>query len=539
MDLRWKRTVRLTMVLSLLVQIAVACGGPSGTTTGPSYRSGGTLTMRLNGDWTSSSGAPWDIGSFPSTNAQFISQLFYDRLVAVGPKNTVAPYLAKSWTITPATIVFTLRKDAVCQDGTPITPTVVAKSLHRFTDPGTKSSQAARLLTAGPFTITPDDAAATVTFTTAIPSNELIWGFTNPQTGIICPAGISNPTTMKSKPAGSGPYTLETNNQGDSLTAALRPDWSWGPQGVTSKTAGLPAKVTFKLVASETTAANLLTTGGVDMALITSNDVVRLLADPSLSHKDAHSFYAFPLVVNQAAGHPGADPVLREALFQAIDPKGYNQVANGGRGILSSSFLTPDANCYDASTKPLAPTYNVDKAKATLTAGGYSVGSGGITKDGKPVNLMVVGRTDFNQGPDYLISQLNNLGFKTDGSRPTLDNVPYGQAFQAGNWDITVEFIPTATPEPGVNITFFTGEPPPKGTNFARMLDSKITGEVQAALQAPLADRCKQWATVQEDLLKNHDLLPTAAPLSTWFGKKVDFQPATTFIEPYTLRVLS
>ncbi len=539
MDPRWKRTLPLAAASALLVQLAVACGGSTATTTSPSYRSGGTLTMRLSGDWTSPTGAPWDIGSFPSTNGQFISQLFYDRLVAVGPKNTITPYLARSWTISPTTVVFTLRKDAVCQDGTPITPTVVANSLHRFTDPATKSSQAARLLTAGPYTISADDAAGTVTFTTAVPFNELIWGFANPQTGIICPAGIANPASMKTKPAGSGPYTLETNNLGDSLTAVLRPGWNWGPQGVTSRTAGLPAKVTFKLVANETTAANLLTTGGVDMSLITSNDVVRLLADPSLSHKEAHSFYAFPLVVNMAAGHPGADPVLREAIFQAIDPKGYNQGANSGRGVLSSSFLTPDANCYDPNTRSLAPTYNVDKAKATLTAGGYTVGSGGIAKDGKPVNLVVLGRTDFNQGPDYLVAQLNNLGFKTDGSRPSLDNVPYGQAYQAGNWDITVEFIPSATPEPGVNIAFFTGEPPPRGTNFARMLDTRVTSEVQAALQAPLSDRCKLWATVQQDLLKDHDILPIAGPVSTWFGKKVDFQPASTFIEPYTLRLLS
>ncbi len=71
--------------------------------------------------------------------------------------NTISPYLAKSWTTSPSTIVFTLRKDATRQDGTPITATVVANSLHRFTDPATKSSQAARLLTPGPYTISADD----------------------------------------------------------------------------------------------------------------------------------------------------------------------------------------------------------------------------------------------------------------------------------------------------------------------------------------------------------------------------------------------
>jgi hypothetical protein len=194
---------------------------------------------------------------------------------------------------------------------------------------------------------------------------------------------------------------------------------------VTSKTAGLPAKVTFKVVADETTAANLLTTGGVDMALITRDDVTRLLADASLNHKEAHSFYAFPVVVNVAAGHPGVDPVLRQALFEAIDPKGYNPGANGDCGVLSSSFLTPDANCYDSITKSLAPVHSVDKAKATLTARGYSVGVASITKDGKPVNLVVTERPDFKQGPDDLNQPAQRLMVIGDGGwAPGLGGLP-------------------------------------------------------------------------------------------------------------------
>ncbi len=77
MSSSWKGPLALPAVPILVVQLALACGGPSGTTASPSYRSGGTVTMRLNDDWSIPTGAPWDLGSFPSTNAQFISQFIW------------------------------------------------------------------------------------------------------------------------------------------------------------------------------------------------------------------------------------------------------------------------------------------------------------------------------------------------------------------------------------------------------------------------------------------------------------------------------
>jgi len=527
----WRQVVAALVAGSALT--LAACGNtPSTTSTSTSFQKGGTLTQRVNGDWTT-----WDLASFPTTVGQYLSMYFYDRLVAVGPKNDIVPYVAKSYNITPTSITFTLRTDVKCADGTPITPTVVANSFHHLLDAPTRSSQANRLFTGGPTKIASDDNAGTVTFTNPTANNELIWGFTNPQAGIICPAGLSNLAGLKDKPAGSGAYALETAVHGDTLTASLRPDWSWGPQGVTAKTAGLPAKVIFKVVASETTAANLISTGGVNLSLVAGPDVARLQADKALTEKDAHAFYAYPLVVNQSAGHAGADVAVRQAIFYAIDPNAWNQAANGGRGIVSSSFLTPDANCYDPGTKNVNPGFSVDKAKSTLTAAGYTLGAGGISKDGKPIAISVLGMPSYGAGTDYLSSQLQSLGFKVDTRNVEISS--YASAYQKGDWDVTVNFLPTSTPEPGVNIAFFTGAPPPAGTNFARNLDDKVTARVATTLQAQLSERCKLWATIQQDLLNNHDILPTASPKNIWFSRKVDFQPANTFIEPYTVRILA
>src|SRR5262245_9165728 len=234
--IRWTPWRSLAAAAALAALLVTACGS-STSGTGSTLRTGGTLTYRISGDWTT-----WDLDAFPSIDAQNISLYFYDRLLAVGPRNNLVPYLARSWTATPINVTFTLRKDARCADGTPITASVVATSLHRFVDPPTRSSQATRLVTAGPYTITADDAAGTVSFGVATPDNELQWAFANPQLGIICPAGIANPSGLKEKPAGSGPYSLDSAVHGDALTASLRPNWTWGPEGVTARTAGLPAR---------------------------------------------------------------------------------------------------------------------------------------------------------------------------------------------------------------------------------------------------------------------------------------------------------
>ena len=39
-------------------------------------------------------------------------------------------------------------------------------------------------------------------------------------------------------------------------------------------------------------------------------------------------------------------------------------------------------------------------------------------------------------------------------------------------------------------------------------------------------ERCKQWGLVQTSMLKNWDLLPTAAPTTYFFSRGIDFFPA-------------
>src|SRR5262249_47791611 len=145
--------------------------------------------------------------------------------------------------------------------------------------------------------------------------------------------------------------------------------------------------VVVKVVTNETTAANLLLTGGLDIAKIGGADLNRLLSDSSVRSKSATGYYNYYMVFNQDPSRPTSDVTVRKALVSAIDQNAYNQAGNQGRGELSPSFLMPKADCFDPKTADLLPKNpGPDAARQVLLAAGYTAGPDGkLQKDGKPL----------------------------------------------------------------------------------------------------------------------------------------------------------
>src|SRR5690606_8951021 len=88
------------------------------------------------------------------------------------------------------------------------------------------------------------------------------------------------------------------------------------------------------------------------------------------------------LLINQADGHPGADPAVREALVRAIDRTAMTQSGLGQFGAVADSLLLPDAPCYDPGTGGSVPSFDSDAARTVLEGKGlslnvYSIGVAG------------------------------------------------------------------------------------------------------------------------------------------------------------------
>jgi peptide/nickel transport system substrate-binding protein len=200
----------------------------------------------------------------------------FDRLIMTGPdpkppdKIALIPYLASSWTATSTKITFTLRKDASCTDGSPVTATVVEKNYERITSGGRNTVAP---FGAGPISFEADGAASTFAVTLGTPFSDAIYAFANQ--AIVCPASLPDANTLMTTGVGSGPYTIESAVHGDQVVYKRRDDWKWGPNGITTK--DLPEKIIYKIVDNDTTAANLLLTGGLDIARSSGSDTPVLI----------------------------------------------------------------------------------------------------------------------------------------------------------------------------------------------------------------------------------------------------------------------
>lgn len=538
----------LRIGIAVVGVLAIACGtaGPGPAPQAPgaaspaapvaNFNASSTLTIRIDGPWASFDPSPrvGVAGNLPSGQ---LSAGLYDRLVELGPDGKFVPYLATAWEQTPTSVKFTLRKDVTCSDGTPLTASAVAKSFDfrlGISDAKTRSASVPGTFGPGPFTVSADDAAGTFTLTLRTPFDVMTSFALGTEAFVICPKGVASLTALDNEAFGTGPYRLESQDRPNSLTLKLRPEWKWGPGGRTAE--GLPGTLVYRAVANETTAANLLLTGGLDIARIQGVDVKRLIADPSLGKLQKQGLYTNPLWLQANPGRGTADIKVREAIFHAISADDYNQAAYGGLGEVTTSIFAKNAPCYEPATAQLIPPTDINKAKQVLLSAGYTESGGKIMKDGKPVTLQVVGSNAQGSGPEYVATQLTKVGFTVDFVLQE-HTVYSAQHLQPGRFDVIVPGI--ASDIIGSYIGSYRGDFPPTGRNFSRLNDPAIHRLIDKALTSTGAEACSTWKEVQVAMLKGFYSRPLSAQTFYFFSKnpKWVFSAAnTSTIQPYSLK---
>jgi peptide/nickel transport system substrate-binding protein len=537
-----RRCIGMLPTVSLVLVVGCGTATPATTSTSaptsPSgtsnYVSGAAITVRARGDF-----ATFDPQN-DNIPSGLLKEAFYDTLLDYDQQGNLIPYLATSWKTEGSSFIFNLRNDAICADGTKVTPAVVLNSFKRFVDPDHPALTIGSVFAAGgPFKVSADEAAGTFTFTMTTPQLDNIYGFAGRQTGIVCPAGINNPDMLKDQPAGSGPWTLAEAVHGDHAVMKLRPEWNWGPSGITASTPGIPQMVTVKIITSETTAANLLLTGGsdaIDVASIAGPDVARLINDPSLNKYTGKSFGLTSLLLNRAAGHPTADDAVRAAVMTAVDPAAWLRIVYEGYGRTSSSTMTPDAVCFDPTSATYHPQPSTAAAQKILVDAGWTLADGKLSKGGVPLSLNLLSSTKYGAGNEYLQSALSQAGF--DVALNALDNTTYGQRVLAGNFDVEAidqgtSAIAYAGPsnssglignllgQGGRNLTFANDD-------IAMQLGAAVA---EAGRNAPGgAVNCAAWAKFQQLVFQYHVYLPLVAPNSLVFTTgRVDGSLSPTF----------
>ncbi|GMA30899.1 ABC transporter substrate-binding protein [Litorihabitans aurantiacus] len=364
------RTRSRAVVPTLLTALALALSGCAGgfdsaegsdaaTSGGSDAQEAQRLRVALNGE-PSTLNPIYDI-SVPSLS---VFRSVFSGLTAIDAEGAVEPSLATSWDVdeTAQTWVFTLDPDALFHDGTPVTAADVAFTFQQgMTDPeaatGSYVSRIEAVEATGEHEVTFRLKAPYAPFdrqVTLVP--------------VISQAAYeADPEGFAVAPVGSGPYEVESWSRGDTLMVTRFADYFGEPAAA--------AEVEFRFVLDETTRANSLQAGDLDVAQIGASSVATLQGSGDLEVLEQESNRVLYLGFNTTAG-PLGDPEVRRAIDMAVDREAISETLYQGYAAPSGQLVAPTTFGYSEAIEPTA--YDPEAASELLAQSDY---------DGTPVVL--------------------------------------------------------------------------------------------------------------------------------------------------------
>lgn len=490
-----KKKLLIGLAVTAAVGIALAgCSAAGSAGSGASASATDTINLEL---WYAP--ATFNPALATATSDLQDARLGFDTLLRAGDDGLVGG-LATSWKATSSSeYTFTLREGATCADGTPITPTVVADSFEYLV--GLKDAAAVtwknQAFGSGQPTFTPDDSTGSLGISLSAPYSQLLGGISQPGLGIICPAGLADPTGLAAGTvtgAFSGPYVLADQKPGVSLSYSLRddynawPDWK-GIEGVPAKT------LNFTVQPDGNTSANLLESGGIDGARFYDSNALRF-ADEKGFNTVTFASSAYNLVFNQS---PGAGSVfegnqpLRAAVGQAIDPKGFNDAGLDGLGVTQ---YTVNSAAYTCALKDpsLLQSYDPAAAKAELA--------------GKTIRLLIM--SNWDPAADYLAESLRAAGATVEVSAPDPAEWSSKMRTEPQSWDLA---LAAENAGPGLihlSIARYLGATYPQGgTNVVGSDNAEGAADLAQAMASVDPDtQCAAFEAAQKTILERVDMMP-------------------------------
>ncbi len=273
------------------------------------------------------------------------------------------------------TYTFHLRKDVVSQAGNPLTAEDVRWSIERkLSDGGVGLTQVKAYFNNPDQMEVIDDHTIAFHLHNAGNDNVLLPVLTG-QTGriydkveLLKHATPDDPWAVKwatqNTGWGFGPYTVSSMTQGQQIVLKANPKYVLGEPAFRT--------ITMKVVPDSGTRAQLVSSGGVDVAeALAPADLATIAKSPKVQEpkvKNPIEFIDLSLVQNKA---PFDDKTVRQAFFNAVPYKEIIDKVYSGFAVESSGWFTGTMNVPGLSTKP-AYTYDVDKAKKLLAQAGKS-----------------------------------------------------------------------------------------------------------------------------------------------------------------------
>ncbi len=528
---------RWTLVgAAALALIAAGCGSSASSGSASNGGSGnGAAGASASASGSTKSGTvSLEIGSpvtslDPAKGSSFadftVAQALYDPLVAFNQAGKVIPELATSWTTTANSATFHLRSGVTCSDGTALTATDAAASLQRYMDPSTAAPLLTEVIGANNSAkVAGDNSAKTVTVTLAHPYSQLLPGLTSNFTGIICPTGLKNPKSLLTHSDGTGAYVASSEVSGSSYTFTRNAKYWGGPNFGKMPSGTVPKKLVLKVVQDDNTAANLQSSGGLNVANYSTNDWKKFkgkAGDTTVTQAQTDTM----LVYNETPGHVTDNPKVRLDIAEAVNRPAINSVLGNGAGQLESNLGMSTYACFDGSLSKYIPSYNLSAASKAL----------------KGLNFRIIGTTQLaaGNGTSYLLAELRQAGAKATLTNEN-NEAWVTQLFSGkNNWDLTILGYGNTENSLLAASGFFTGAAPPKGENLGDVQDAAAGPDYTTAAQNAGAKGCQAMDGLQKSLFQSYDTVPlTAIPTTVVYANNTAGVSVKGFVQPSSLRIL-
>jgi peptide/nickel transport system substrate-binding protein len=305
-----------------------------------------------------------DVIRMACSPAATVSQHITQPLIRLDVDGTLDPSLAKSWSVSPDGLVWTLelRQDVKFHDGTPFNAEAVKFNLDRFLDPANRApfrfliARITKVEVAGEFTVKLHLDA---------PFAPMLSHLAHSFIGMLSPTSVKalGPGAIVEKPVGTGPFKIAEWVRGEHITLVANEDY-WG---------GRPRldEIVWKTVPEDAARVMMLKAGDVHhIYRVPPMDVPRLEADPAIRIVRETSVRVIYVGFNTQM-EPFTDVRVRQALNYAVDKEAIVKYILGGAGRPMDAPIVPAVFAHHA----VGPyEYNPARARQLLAEAGFPDG---------------------------------------------------------------------------------------------------------------------------------------------------------------------
>ena len=339
----------------------------------------------------------------------------FEGLTRYQADGSVAPALAKSWTISDDGLVYTfsLHDGVTFHDGSAMDAADVKFSLDRARAEDSTNAQK-RLFTviASVDVVNP----LTVKITLSNPDGGFITNLAWGDAVIVAPESIDD---AKTAPVGTGPFTMSRWVQGDRVELARNPDYWGAPVAL--------EKATFKFISDPTAAFAAMMAGDIDAFpnYPAPETLPQFEADSRFSVIVGSTEGETILSTNNKADHL-SDVRIRQAIAHAIDRQAIVDGAMFGLGTPIGTHFAPHHPDYVDLTSGSA--HDPAKARALLKEAGA---------ENLTLSLKLPPPAYARRGGEIIAAQLREVGIGTE-----IENLEWAQwleqVFRGKDFDLTI-----------------------------------------------------------------------------------------------------